>query len=125
MIRPMSMSYPGGHVPRLGDRTPVDQVGELVVKRQGRLGRVKEVSVPVQILDVSISGASMLVPGDADLAPKQLALFAVDGSVGNVRIVWLRPDNAQNLLCGVQFLDPRPAFLPTLYRWLGHEPHGR
>ena len=116
----MSMSFPGGRVPRLGDRKPVNQPGELVVKRAGRLGRVKEIRVPVQIIDVSVSGASLRVPADAELTPKQLALFVVDDATGNVRVVWLRPDGDAQA-CGVQFLDPRPAFLPTLYRWLGRE----
>jgi hypothetical protein len=121
MIPAVSMSYPGGRVPRLGDRKSVDQVGELVVKRQGRLGRVKEHSIPIQIMDVSISGASLRVPPDAELSPKQLALLSVGGQSGTVRIVWMRPDGSGNGLCGVQFLDPRPAFLPTLYRWMGRE----
>jgi PilZ domain len=121
MISAMSMSFPGGQVPRLGDRTSVDQVGVLTVKRQGRLGRVKEVSVPVQILDVSMSGASVRAPADAELVPRQLAVFTVGDASGAVRIVWIRPDDTQNRMCGVQFLDPRPAFLPTLYRWLGRE----
>jgi hypothetical protein len=117
----MSMSYPGGRVPRLGDRKAVDQVGELTVKRQGRLGRVKEITIPVHILDVSISGASLRVPADSQLLPKQLALLGVGDETGNVRVIWIRPDAEGHDLCGVQFLDPRPAFLPTLYRWLGRE----
>jgi hypothetical protein len=121
MMPAMSMSYPGGRFPRLGDRKAVDQVGELTVKRQGRLGRVKEVVIAVSIIDVSISGASIRVPPDSELVPKQLALLGVDGATGNVRIVWIRSDGAGNEICGVQFLDPRPAFLPTLYRWLGRE----
>jgi PilZ domain len=121
MIHPVSMSFPGGRMPRLGDRKPVDQEGELLVKRQGRLGRVKEISIPVQILDVSISGASVRAAADAELVPKQLAVFSVDGAAGNVRLVWIRPDEDGHRMCGLQFLDPRPAFLPTLYRWLGRE----
>jgi hypothetical protein len=117
----MSMSYPGGRVPRLGDRKPVDQVGVLTVKRQGRLGRVKEIEHPVQILDVSISGASLQIAPEAELSPKQLARLEVGGDRGNVRIVWLRQDGGGNSICGVQFLDARPAFLPTLYRWMGRE----
>jgi hypothetical protein len=38
-----------------------------------------------------------------------------------VRIVWMRPDDAGELVAGIQFLDARPAFLPTLYRWMGRE----
>jgi hypothetical protein len=58
---------------------------------------------------------------DAELVPKQLAVFSVGGTAGNVRLVWIRPDADGSRICGVQFLDPRPAFLPTLYRWLGRE----
>jgi hypothetical protein len=121
MIPAMSMSYPGGRVPRLGDRKAVDQSGRLIVRRQGRLGRVKETTIPVHILDVSISGASLRADKDAELVPKQLALLDVEGDSGNVRVIWMRPEDEAHLLCGVQFLDPRPAFLPTLYRWLGRE----
>ncbi len=117
----MSMSYPGGRVPRLGDRKPVDQSGELIVRRQGRLGRVKEITIPVHILDVSISGASLQVPPESGVTPRQLALLSVSGTTGNVRVIWVRPDGTGGEMCGVQFLDPRPAFLPTLYRWLERE----
>ena len=121
MIHAVSMSYPGGRVPRLGDRKPVDQTGELVVRQQGRFGRVKEITIPVRITEVSISGASVRAAGDAELSPKQLARFSVGGQAGNIRIVWLRPADGDELVAGIQFLDPRPAFLPTLYRWLGRE----
>jgi hypothetical protein len=117
----MSMSYPGGRVPRLGDRKAVDQSGRLIVKRQGRFGRVKELVIPVQILDVSISGASLRATREEEILPKQLALLDVDGASGNVRVIWIRPEDDEHIAFGVQFLDPRPAFLPTLYRWLGRE----
>ena len=121
MIGAVSMSFPGGRVPRLGDRKPVDQVGELFVKQQGRFGRVKESTIPVRIIEVSISGASVRAAGDAEISPKQLARFTVGRDSGSVRIVWLRPDDAGELVAGIQFLDARPAFLPTLYRWMGRE----
>ncbi|MBV9952862.1 MAG: hypothetical protein JO291_12970 [Acidimicrobiia bacterium] len=117
----MSMSYPGGRVPRLGDRKAVDQSGQLVVKRQGRFGRVKEIVIPVHILDVSISGASLRAGREEEITPKQLALLDVGGDTGNVRVIWMRPEDESHVALGVQFLDPRPAFLPTLYRWLGRE----
>jgi hypothetical protein len=117
----MSMGYPGGRVPRLGDRRSVDQSGQLIVKHQGRFGRVKEIAIRVQILDVSISGASLRATREEELAPKQLALLDVGGATGNVRVIWLRPEDEDHVAFGVQFLDPRPAFLPTLYRWLGRE----
>ena len=25
------------------------------------------------------------------------------------------------LLCGIEFIDTRPAFLPTIYQWLGRD----
>jgi hypothetical protein len=124
MITTMSMSYPGGRVPRLGDRKAVDQAAELVIRRQGRFGKVKEIVIPVQILDVSISGASLRAPGGSELSAKQLAILSVGGATGNVRLIWMRPEGTGNDICGVQFLDPRPAFLPTLYRWLGRESIG-
>jgi hypothetical protein len=61
------------------------------------------------------------IPADAGLSPKQMALLDVGGDTGTVRVVWMRPDGVDAAICGVQFLDPRPAFLPTLYRWLGRE----
>ena len=105
-----------------GDRKPVDQVGELCVKQQGRFGRVKESTIPVRIIDVSISGASVRAAADAELSPKQLAVFSVGGDAGQRAH---RLDAARRgrraASAASQFLDPRPAFLPTLYRWLGRE----
>ena len=73
------------------------------------------------ILDVSISGASLRAGREQEITPKQLALLDVSGDTGNVRVIWMRPEDETHLALGVQFLDPRPSFLPTLYRWLGRE----
>ena len=98
--------------PRLGDRRTVDQSGQLIMKRQGRFGRVKEITIPVHILDVSISGASLRAGRDEEIMPKQLALLDVDGDTGNVRVIWVRPEDDHNVALGVQFLDPRPRSCP-------------
>ena len=41
--------------------------------------------------------------------PSSSPRFSVGGQAGNVRIVWLRPADGNELVAGIQFLDPRPA----------------
>jgi hypothetical protein len=41
----------------------------------------------------------------------------IDGNRGAVRVRRTAPADAH--LVGVEFIDPHPAFLPTIYHWLG------
>lgn len=73
------------------------------------------------LVEISVSGASLEVGPGVGLAPRQTIELELEGRLGVCRVVWVRPISEGEVRCGVQFLDPNPAFLPTLYRWLGRD----
>ena len=75
--------------------------------------------VPVVIHDVSVSGALLSLPGDVRPDIGQVFHLVIDGERGAVRV--RRTTAAEGHLVGVEFIDPHPAFLPTIYHWLGRD----
>jgi hypothetical protein len=45
--------------------------------------------------------------------------LVINGARGAVRV--RRTTAAEGRLVGVEFIDPHPAFLPTIYHWLGRD----
>jgi hypothetical protein len=104
---------------RLGDRAQVRRAA-IVIEQRKRFGRVKEVQIGAEVRDVSVTGALLAVPPGAPLAVGQSCDLEITGQRGGVRVRRLNESDG-DLLCGVEFLDPRPSFLPTIYQWLGRE----
>jgi hypothetical protein len=104
---------------RLGDRAKVRRAA-IVIKHRKRFGRVKEELVGVEVRDVSVTGALLAVPTDIQLQAGQECELEITGQRGRSRIRRLSPADGE-LLCGVEFADSRPAFLPTIYQWLGRD----
>jgi len=76
---------------------------------------------PVTIVDVSVSGAALHMPVDTEIVLHDVFDLGIDGAWGTVRVVWGKRDVDDVLICGVEFLDPHPAFLPTLHRAARHD----
>lgn len=74
---------------------------------------------PVTIVDVSAGGASLRMPVDAEIILHDVFDLGVDDTWGLVRVVWGRVGPDHVLMCGVEFLDPHPAFLSALDGLLG------
>jgi hypothetical protein len=106
-------------VQRLGDRRRVREAASLRYMAKKRFGKLHEVTVPVTIVDVSVTGAAIGVPEDMEVVTRQMLGLGIHDKWSNVRCVWVRrsADNAQ--FCGVIFVDPYPPFLPTIHDWLG------
>ncbi len=104
---------------RLGDRTQVRRAA-IVIEQRKRFGRVKEVQIGAEVRDVSVTGCLLAVPTDAPLEVNQVCDLEITGERGRMRVRRLTPADGE-LLCGAEFVDPRPAFLPTIYQWLGRE----
>ena len=115
------MSEPGQTAPqkRLGDRAQVRRAA-IVIEQHKRFGRVKEVRIGAEIRDVSVTGALVAVQVPAPLLVGQVCDLEISGQRGRMRIRRLTPAESE-LMCGVEFVDPRPAFLPTIYQWLGRD----
>jgi hypothetical protein len=67
-----------------------------------------------------------MAPEDAPPSPGQTFDLVLEGNRGTVRVRWVRhlsddSDEGLSLLCGVEFTDRSPAFLPTIYQWLDRE----
>jgi len=69
---------------------------------------------PVTIVDVSAGGAALRMPVDAEIILHDVFEFGVKDAWCLVRVVWGRIGPDDVLLCGVEFLDPHPAFLSAL-----------
>jgi hypothetical protein len=104
---------------RVGDRAQVRRAA-IVIKERRRFGRVKELQIDAEIRDVSVSGALVAVREDAPLAIGQGCDLEIAGDRGRAWVRRLAQEDG-DLLCGVEFMDSRPAFLPTVYQWLGRE----
>jgi hypothetical protein len=122
------------------DPEPTDRLEQRVTVGQRRAEMVcppsaksrrklaKEVRRPVVILDASTHAASvyMAPPNGVPPSPGQTFVLVLDGKPGTVRIQWVKhltddSDEGFSLLCGVEFTDSHPAFLPTIRRWLDEE----
>lgn len=110
-----------GKMDRLGQRRPVARAAELRYPARGRFGRAREITVPVTLLDVSVSGAALALSSEPMIIPGFRCELGVEGAWGRVRVMWIRGEGDNDRRCGVEFVDPRPAFLPTLYEWLERE----
>jgi hypothetical protein len=119
MVRVMDETAPTTPQRRLGDRTPVRRAA-IVIKQRKRFGRVKELQIGAEVRDVSFTGALLVVRADAPLEVGQVCDLEITGRRGRMRVRRLTPVDGE-LTCGVEFADPRPAFLPTVYQWLGRE----
>jgi hypothetical protein len=105
---------------RLGDRAGVREPAVIVLVRPKRFGRSTETRVAVEIRDVSVSGALIVVSEQIDAVVGQVVDLVLDGHQGSVRIRRLVPSGT-SVMCGVEFLDPHPNFLAVVHRWLGRE----
>jgi hypothetical protein len=117
------MSVFGRDVPhqRLGDRAPVDGPALIVRAERKRFGRDTESLVPVVVSDVSVSGALLVLPGDVRPDLGQVLVLVIDGLRGAVRVRRVASIAPDEITIGVEFVDPTPEFLPTVYQWLGRE----
>lgn len=112
---------------RLGDRRPVDEVAHLaILVVQQKRKPAEEALVPVMVRDASITGACLVLPFDAAEPPVgQTLTLVIDGERGSVRVRWSRrvddPALGQTATCGVEFIDPHPTFLPSIYVWLDRQ----
>jgi hypothetical protein len=115
------MAVYGRDVPyqRLGDRARVTQPAAIALEQQRRFRGSVESVVPVTICDVSVSGALLSLRGDIRPDIGQVFDLMIDGERGAVRV--RRTTAAEGHLVGVEFIDPHPAFLPTIYHWLGRD----
>jgi hypothetical protein len=104
---------------RVGDRAQVRRAA-LVIQERKRFGRVKELQIDAEIRDVSVSGALVAVQEGAPLSIGQGCDLEIAGERGRAWVRRLAAEDGE-LLCGVEFMDARPAFLPTIYQWLGRE----
>ncbi|MBV9952069.1 MAG: hypothetical protein JO291_08970 [Acidimicrobiia bacterium] len=104
---------------RVGDRARVRRAA-IVIQQRKRFGRVKELQIEAEIRDVSVSGALLAVRSDAPLGIGQGCDLEISGDRGRAWVRRLASEGGE-LLCGVEFMDARPAFLPTVYQWLGRE----
>jgi hypothetical protein len=117
------MQGPGADMPkdRLGHRVRVDRPAEIVyfVPSNRRRKPPVEVRVPVTVYDVSVTGAALLLASDPPQLGRSFGLI-IDGYCGTVHARWRHAPSEPNapVVYGVQFADPRPPFLPTIYEWL-------
>jgi predicted protein tyrosine phosphatase len=116
MSNPMSEARSETSQRRLGERTQVRRAA-LVIEAHKRLGRTKERLIDAEVRDVSITGALLAVPADTPLRVAQVCELEIVRERGRIRVRRLEQGEGE-LLCGVEFIDPRPAFLPTIHQWL-------
>ncbi len=112
---------------RLGDRRPVDKAAHLaiLVLRQKRKPAA-EMLLPVMVRDASVTGACLVLPSESPVPPSgQSLILVIEAERGNVIARWAREVNdpalGPTVMCGVEFIDPHPAFLPSIYRWLDRQ----
>ncbi|MBV9952488.1 MAG: hypothetical protein JO291_11090 [Acidimicrobiia bacterium] len=102
---------------RLGQRAVVHEPATLIVEEQRRFRGSVAREVPVTIRDVSVTGALVALPEDVRPMTGQTVVLVIDGHAGRTRV--RRSDGAASNIVGLEFVDPHPAFLPIIHRWLG------
>jgi hypothetical protein len=117
------MSVFGRDVPyqRLGGRASVNGPALIVREGRKRFGRATESLVPVLVSDASVSGALLAIPGDVQPNLGQVLVLVIDGLRGSVRVRRVAAIGPDEITVGVEFVDPSPEFLPTIYQWIGRE----
>ena len=117
------MSVFGRDVPyqRLGGRASVNGPALIVREGRARFGRPAESLVPVLVSDASVSGALLAIPGDVRPNLGQVLVLVIDGLRGSVRVRRVAAIGPDEITVGVEFVDPTPEFLPTIYQWIGRE----
>ena len=106
-----------GPYQRLGDRARVAEPAAIAFEQRKRFRGSTEILVPVAVCDVSMSGALLALPDDMRPDIGQVLDLVIGGHRGAVRVRRTAP--ADSHLVGVEFIDPHPAFLQTIYEWLG------
>jgi hypothetical protein len=104
---------------RIVKRLPVAEVAR--VRAVAAEDQPRPTSYSAMIVDVSGSGAGLIVPAEAELEPGQLIEIGVEGAWSPARVVWSRPSPDRSLIAGVEFTDAHPEFLPALFGWLQRE----
>jgi hypothetical protein len=102
---------------RLGQRALVHEIATLIVEEQRRFRGSVAREVLVTIRDVSVTGALVELPDDVNPTTGQTVVLVIEGSPGRARV--RRTELAAPNVVGLEFVDPHPAFLPTIHRWLG------
>jgi hypothetical protein len=102
---------------RLGQRATVREPATLVVEEQRRFRGSVAREVPVTIRDVSVTGALVELPADVKPMTSQTVGLVIEGQAGRARV--RRTGSLAANVVGLEFVDPHPAFLPTIHRWLG------
>ena len=117
------MSVFGRDVPyqRLGGRASVNGPALIVREERKRFGRAAESLVPVLVSDASVSGALLVIPGHVRPDLGQVLVLVIDGLRGSVRVRRVAAIGPDEISVGVEFVDPSPEFLPTIYEWIGRE----
>ncbi|CAN5449126.1 hypothetical protein BH10ACT1_BH10ACT1_43140 [soil metagenome] len=113
----MSRFSSSGPVERLGQRRRVDEDAQISVVRPQRF-RARDATRPVRIVEASISGASLQIEAGFELGLHEVVNLGIDDQWGRVRVTWSQSGIGGVLVCGVEFLDAEPAFLPTVASWL-------
>lgn len=113
---------------RLGTRTPLEpHVPATIVraapeapKRRGlfRAGRSQdggaaEATVPIEIVDYSVTGIGFTIPSGAALHANEACTIRLDGADSHVRVVGSHPVDGVTVW-GAMFLDPRPEVVRTI-----------
>jgi hypothetical protein len=58
------------------------------------------------------------VPAEFEMVPNRMIEIGVDGAWSRARVVWSRIGLDGQRLCGVEFAEAFPTFLPALATWL-------
>ena len=94
----------------------------IALEQRKRFRGPTETLLPVTVCDISMSGAFLALPNDMQPDIGQVLDLVIDGQRGAVRVRRTAP--ADSHLVGVEFIDPHPAFLQTIYQWLGRDEVG-
>ncbi|HEY4378552.1 MAG TPA: PilZ domain-containing protein [Acidimicrobiales bacterium] len=122
-FRPLAGSDAIGHSSgverRIGRRIPVSghQV-VLNVYQRSRFGNTKLVAHDAEVVDLSVSGIAVRVPNKVGLQPGDILTLSVQGLDGKVAVASSQAISGDALVCGLQFLDPQPPFLPVIISWM-------
>ena len=116
-----------GQRQRLGDRRPVEEVAHLaILVVEAKKRPTAEVLIPVMVRDASVTGACLVLPFDVQ-EPRagETSTLVIEGQRGLIRVRWARsvhdPALGPTTTAGVEFADPHPDFLPSIYRWLDRQ----
>jgi hypothetical protein len=105
---------------RLGDRSGVRKQALIVLSSPKRFRRSTDTRVAAEVRDVSVSGALITLSEPVDLVVGLVVDLVLDGQPGAVKVRRVVPSGTA-VTCGVEFIDPQPAFLSIVHRWLGRE----